>query len=82
VDDYTLTITYVKSAPLTAKRLAMWTNGPHGPRWIEPSAYLKKFNPKYGADGQKGELGANPDYADFVEHDRKRNVMNNPECPR
>jgi len=81
VDDYTLTIKYVKPAPLTAKRLAMWTNGSIGPRWIAPSAYVKQFNPKYGPDGVKGEMGANPDYPDFVEHDRKINNQNNPECP-
>lgn len=83
VDDYTLTITYVKPAPLTAKRLAMWVNGPAdiGPMWVLPSAYLKKFNPKYSTDGTKAEMGANPDYADFVEHDRKRDSKTNPECP-
>jgi peptide/nickel transport system substrate-binding protein len=81
VDDYTLELKYVKPAPLTAKRLAMWVNGSIGPRWISPAAYLKKFNPKYGPDGKKGAMGANPDYPDYVEHDRKRNTQNNPECP-
>jgi peptide/nickel transport system substrate-binding protein len=70
VDEYTLTIKYVKPAPLTAKRLAMWTNGSIGPRWITNAAYAKKFNPKY-----------NPEYKDYVEHDRKINVQNNPEAP-
>jgi peptide/nickel transport system substrate-binding protein len=82
VDDYTLTITYVKPAPLTAKRLAMWVNATIGPRWICPSAYMKQFNPKYAADGvTTGPLGTNPNYSDYVEHDRKINNQNNPECP-
>jgi peptide/nickel transport system substrate-binding protein len=70
VDDYTLTITYVKSAPLTGKRLAMWVHSSIGPRWIVPSAYAKKFNPKY-----------NTQYTDYKEHDLKINQQNNPECP-
>jgi len=70
VDDYTLTITYVKPAPLTAKRLAMWVNGTIGPRWIAPAEYAKKFNPKY-----------NSEYENYEEHDRKINSQNNPECP-
>jgi hypothetical protein len=48
----------------------MWVNGSIGPRWISPSNYLKQFHPKY-----------NSEYTDFVEHDRKRNEQNNPECP-
>jgi peptide/nickel transport system substrate-binding protein len=70
VDDYTLEIRYIKPAPLTAKRLAMWVNGSIGPRWIAPAHYLKEFHPKY-----------NSEYTDFVEHDRKRNEQNNPDCP-
>jgi len=81
VDDFTLTLTYAAPAPLTAKRLAMWTKGSVGPRWISPAHYLKQFNPKYGADGVKGAMGANPNYKDYVEHDRKRNTQNNPDCP-
>jgi len=84
VDDYTLTITYVKPAPLTAKRLAMWVNGPAdiGPMILVQSAYLKQFNPKYATPtGTAGKMGDNPNYKDYVEHDRKRNIQNNPEGP-
>ena len=69
-DDFTLTITFPKSAPLTAKRLAMWVNGQIGPKWIVPSAYAKKFHPKY-----------NSEYKDFTEHDQKIDYKINPECP-
>ena len=36
-------------APLTADRMAMWTNGPggNGPTWIVPAHYVKQFHPKY-----------------------------------
>jgi peptide/nickel transport system substrate-binding protein len=70
LDDYTLEIRYVRPAPLTAKRLAMWVNGTIGPRWICPSNYLKQFHPKY-----------NSEYTDFVEFDRQRNSQNNPDTP-
>jgi peptide/nickel transport system substrate-binding protein len=70
VDDFTLTITFPKSAPLTAKRLAMWVNGQIGPKWIVPSEYAKQFHPKY-----------NTAYADYVEHDAKIDYRINPECP-
>jgi peptide/nickel transport system substrate-binding protein len=70
VDDFTLTITFPKSAPLTAKRLAMWVNGQVGPKWIVASEYAKQFHPKY-----------NSDYTDFVEHDRMIDYRINPECP-
>lgn len=70
VDAYTLTISYTKAAPLTAKFLAMWVNGTIGYRWIVPSAYAKQFNPKYA-----------PAYTDYVEHDARINYNTNPDCP-
>jgi peptide/nickel transport system substrate-binding protein len=72
VDDFTLTIKYLKPAPLTAKRLAMWVNGTISDNynWIRPADYAKQFNPKY-----------NSEYTDYVEHDLKINSRNNPECP-
>ena len=69
-DDYTLTITYVEPSPLTAKRLAMWVNGPIGPRWIAPMHYLKQFHPKY-----------NTDVKDFVDFNNKNNIFTNPDMP-
>ena len=46
-DDYTLKIGYGTPSPLAAKRLAMWVNGPIGPRWIAPKHYCTQFHPKY-----------------------------------
>ena len=70
VDDYTLTIAWPKSAPLTAKRLAMWVNGQIGPKWIVPSAFAKQFHPKY-----------NNTYTDYVEHDRRIDYRINADTP-
>jgi peptide/nickel transport system substrate-binding protein len=70
VDDYTLRISYVEPAPLTAKRLAMWVNSAIGPRWIAPKHYLEQFNPKY-----------NTAVTSFEEHDQKILFRQNPDCP-
>ena len=70
VDDFTLTIKYVEPAPLTAKRLAMWTNAIIGPRWIAPMHYMKQFHPKY-----------NTAYTDFKKHDEMIRITQNPEVP-
>jgi peptide/nickel transport system substrate-binding protein len=70
VDDYTLTIKYAESAPLTAKRLAMWVNQNQGPKWIVPKHYMDQFHPKY-----------NTQYTDFKMWDQKYSVSNNPELP-
>lgn len=70
LDDYTLTITFPKPAPLTAKRLAMWVNGQIGYKWIVPSHFAKQFHPKY-----------NSEYKDFVEHDRQIDYKINPATP-
>lgn len=70
IDDYTLKIKYAVSAPLTAKRLAMWVNGAIGPRWIAPKHYLSQFHPKY-----------NKAVTNFQEHDAKLLFRQNPETP-
>ena len=48
-DDLTFRMSFDAPAPLTADRLAMWTNGPggNGPTWIVPAHYAKQFHPKY-----------------------------------
>ena len=48
-DDLTFKMAFDAPAPLTADRLAMWTNGPggNGPTWIVPSKHAKQFHPKY-----------------------------------
>ncbi len=48
-DDLTFTMSFDAPAPLTADRMAMWTNGPGGigPSWIVPAHYVKQFHPKY-----------------------------------
>ena len=69
-DDYTLKLKYDTPAPLTAKRLAMWTNQGIGPRWIAPAEYMKQFHPDYSDD-----------YADFEEFDQRINLRQNAELP-
>lgn len=48
-DDLTFTMKFDAPAPLTADRMAMWTNGPggNGPTWIVPAHFAKQFHPKY-----------------------------------
>ncbi len=70
IDDHTLKITYVRPAPLTGARLAMWVNSGIGPRWIAPKHYLSQFHPKY-----------NSEYADYSVLDEKILWRQNPECP-
>ncbi|HEY9077124.1 MAG TPA: ABC transporter substrate-binding protein [Anaerolineaceae bacterium] len=70
VDTYTLKISYGTPAPLTAKRLAMWVNGPIGPRWIAPKKYLEQFHPKY-----------NKSVPDFKIMNEKLVTFNNPDIP-
>jgi peptide/nickel transport system substrate-binding protein len=70
IDDYTLEIKFPAPAPLTGKRLAMWTNGTIGPRWIAPSEYAKQFNPKF-----------NSEYTDYIDHDIMINQQITPGCP-
>ena len=55
-DEHTFTMKFDSPAPLTADRMAMWTNGyqGNGPVWIVPAHYAKKFHPKYNK-----EIGSN-----------------------
>jgi len=48
-DDLTFKMVFDAPAPLTADRLAMWTNGPggNGPVWIIPAHYAKQFHPAF-----------------------------------
>lgn len=48
-DDYTFTMDYDAPAPLTADRIAMWSNGPggNGPTWIVPAHFAKQYHKKY-----------------------------------
>jgi peptide/nickel transport system substrate-binding protein len=70
VDDFNFTMKYDAPAPLVADRLAMWVNGDIGPRWIAPKHYISQFHPKY-----------NTAVADYVEHDQKIQLRQNPDCP-
>jgi len=70
VDDYTLTLKYAVSAPLTLKRLAMWVNGNVGPRFIAPKHYLEQFHPVY-----------NTEMADMETLREKILYRQNPDCP-
>jgi len=51
-DEHTFTMSFDSPAPLTADRMAMWTNGyqGNGPAWIVPAHYAKKFHPKYNKE--------------------------------
>jgi peptide/nickel transport system substrate-binding protein len=70
-DDFTFTMTFDAPAPLTADRLAMWTNMFIGPAWVMPRHYMEQFNPVLN----------NAQYKDFEEHQTKFN-HNNPDIPR
>jgi peptide/nickel transport system substrate-binding protein len=71
VDDYTFEMVFDAPAPLTADRVAMWTNMFIGPAWVMPRHYMEQFNPVLNADAN----------ADWEEHQQKFN-HNNPEIPR
>lgn len=71
VDDYTFEMVFDAPAPLTADRLAMWTNMFIGPAWVIPRHYMEQFNP----------VLHNDTYQDWEEHQRKFN-HNNPDIPR
>jgi peptide/nickel transport system substrate-binding protein len=70
-DDYTFTMKFDAPAPLTADRLAMWTNMFIGPAWVMPRHYMEQFNPVLKPDA----------YTDWEEHQTKFN-HNNPDIPR
>ncbi len=70
VDDHTLQIVFDAPTPLTADRMAMWVNGPIGPRWLAPKHYLQQFDPKY-----------NTSVKDYATHKIKMDTRLNPECP-
>jgi peptide/nickel transport system substrate-binding protein len=69
-DDYTFEMVFDAPAPLTADRLAMWTNMFIGPAWVMPRHYMEQFNPIL-----------NKDNADWETHQQKFN-HNNPDIPR
>jgi peptide/nickel transport system substrate-binding protein len=54
-DAGTFVMSFDSPAPLTADRMAMWTNGPMGigPNWIVPAHYVKNFHPKYNKNAPK-----------------------------
>jgi peptide/nickel transport system substrate-binding protein len=70
-DDFTFEMVFDAPAPLTADRLAMWTNAFIGPGWVLPRHYMEQFNPVL----QKGK------FKDWETHQTKFN-HNNPEYPR
>ncbi len=70
-DDYSFDMIFDAPAPLTADRLAMWTNMFIGPAWVIPQHYMEQFNPVLKPDANK----------DYEIHQQKFN-HNNPDCPR
>jgi peptide/nickel transport system substrate-binding protein len=70
-DDTTFIMKFDAPAPLTADRLAMWTNAFIGPAWVLPRHYMEQFNPILNKDKNK----------DWETHQQKFN-HNNPDCPR
>lgn len=71
VDDYTFEMVFDAPAPLTADRVAMWTNMFIGPAWVMPRHYMEQFNPVLKPDANK----------DWEVHQQKFN-HNNPDIPR
>lgn len=69
-DDYTFEMVFDAPAPLTADRLAMWTNMFIGPTWVMPRHYMEQFNPILTKDNK-----------DWETHQTKFN-HNNPDIPR
>jgi peptide/nickel transport system substrate-binding protein len=69
-DDYTFEMVFDAPAPLTADRLAMWTNMFIGPAWVMPRHYLEQFNPILTKTN-----------TDWETHQQKFN-HNNPDIPR
>ncbi len=76
-DDLTFTMKFDAPAPLTADRLAMWTNGPggNGPTWIVPAHYAKQFHPKYSKNVPKTWAGVGGSWAQNVSYKQS------PKCP-
>lgn len=71
LDATTFEMVFDAPAPLTADRLAMWTNAFIGPIWVMPKHYMEQFNPILTKDKNK----------DWETHQTKFN-HNNPDCPR
>jgi peptide/nickel transport system substrate-binding protein len=74
-DDVTIAMSFDAPAPLTADRLAMWTNRGNGPTWMEPKHYMKQFHPRYNKNVPKNWATENGEF------DIKRDWAQNPECP-
>jgi len=70
-DDYTFIMEFDAPAPLTADRLAMWTNAFIGPAWVIPQHYMQQFNPVLNKDKVK----------DWDAYNKAFN-HNNPDYPR
>jgi peptide/nickel transport system substrate-binding protein len=75
IDDYTLQLTFDVPAPLTAARIAMYTNrgNGNGAEWMQPRHYAQQFHPKYN----KSVTAKNW----YELHDRKLFYFQNPESP-
>jgi peptide/nickel transport system substrate-binding protein len=76
-DDLTFTMTFDAPAPLTADRLAMWTNGPggNGPTWIVPAHYAKQFHPHFNKNAPKTWASTGGSWAQNVSYKQS------PKCP-
>ena len=74
-DKQTFTMTFDAPAPLTAERIAMWSNGygGNGPVWIVPAHFVKKYHGKYNSKLPK-------DWA-ATTFPNKCSFRLNPECP-
>ncbi len=74
----TLVMSFDAPAPMTADRLATYTNGSigkNGASWMHPKHYLKQFHPKYNKKVPK-----NWDTVGGL-WERKADWMQNPDCP-
>jgi len=76
-DDHTWVMKFDAPAPLTADRLAMWTNGygGNGPVWIVPSHFVKQFHPRYNKKVPKNWASTGGLW------ERSASYRRNPKCP-
>lgn len=76
-DDVTLVLSFDAPAPLTADRLAMWTNGTigNGPKWMVPKHFAKQFHPRYNKSAPEDWATQGGVFESKVDYSR------NPGCP-
>ncbi len=70
LDDYTVEVSYVDSAPLLPELMAMWVSGGMGNWFVMPKHYLSQFHPDY-----------TDEYTDYETLEEKMDWWFNVDCP-